>query len=92
MTTESLTFTRNANGAFSATFTSQGGSIIQIDRAEPSLISVSCGLPEMDKIPVGRFANGYTASEIFNLDVPSGVEVTIESGTAVTAAKIMYNE
>lgn len=91
-TISTLAFTKGTDGSYTARFTSTGPVTVQMERRKQSLVAVRANVPGMDEVPVCSFQNGYGADVIFNLDVPSGLEVSIKSGTEVLSAKILGND
>lgn len=88
MATSTLTFT-NKQGIWEAKFTSQGNTIIELEREKDGLVSVLANISGMRAVPVGQYNNGYGADAIIRVNVPSGIEVTVKSQSEVKAAKIM---
>lgn len=86
MATKNLTF-RNVGDKWAATFTAEGPSIVQIKRKAQGLCSVYANLADMSPVPIAVFQNPYVQDVIFNLEVPAGIEVTIESAVEVVSAK-----
>lgn len=87
MATSNLNFTKQ-DKSYVAKFTSQGTCVIEIERNEQSLIVVNANFDGMKEVPIASFNNPYVTSEIFELDLAEGIEVTIKSGTEVTNAKM----
>lgn len=88
--TTSLTFGKKGD-SYVATFSSQGPCVIEMERDKQSLVSVSANLEGMPPIPIGNFQNPYMPSLIFELDLPSGIAVTVKSSTEVRNAKMLTN-
>lgn len=74
------------------TFTSMGESIVEMERKGQGLCSIRANIEGMKSVPVTSFKNPYESNVIFNLDIPAGVEVTIESATEVINAKMITEE
>ncbi len=88
MATTNLTFTKQEN-VWVTSFVSKGSGIVQIERTSQGSVSVSANIVGMRSVPIASFNNPYTASVIFNLDLPVDIEVTIKSATEVTVAKML---
>lgn len=90
MATSTLNFTEE-NGVYAAKFTSEGNTIIELEREESGVVSVLANISGMRAVPVGQYSNGYGADAIIRVNVPSGLEVTIKSKSEVKNAK-MFTE
>lgn len=90
MATSTLNFTED-NGVYIAKFTSQGNTIIELEREGSGVVSILANISGMRAVPVGQYNNGYGADAIIRVNVPSGLEVTIKSQSEVKNAK-MYVE
>lgn len=86
-----LNFTENA-GVWIANFISQGNTVIEIERTKPSTILILANLEGMKPVIVGSYPNNYSNNAIFNIQVPKGIEVTIESPTEVIDAKLQIED
>ena len=87
----SLNFQKNGQ-TYQTRFTSSGGGcIVQLERDENSQVVVYANLPGMEPTLISIVKNQYDTGIMFRLDVPSGIEVTIESVTEVKSAK-MFTE
>lgn len=91
MATTNLTFNK-VGDKYQTSFTSEGESIVQIERKAQGLCSVRANIEGMAPVPITSFQNAYENNVIFNLDIPAGIEVTIESATEVTNAKMFTEE
>lgn len=85
-TTNNLTFTKSGE-AYKASFVSGGLCTVQMKRKKMGGLTVSANISGMDAVPVISDAR-FSADAIFNVDVPSGLQVTVTSATEVTEAKI----
>lgn len=83
-----LTFIKSDDG-YIANFTSTGLCVIEMERDKSSLISVRANIEGMESVPMAVFKNEYSANAIFEVNVPSGIEVTIKSATEVANAKML---
>lgn len=87
MATNDLIFTRNARNWWESKFVSSGNVVtIQIQRAAYGSFVIYANLPGMKETPAGT-SDGTNI--LFAVDFPEGVEVTIESMTEITSAKIL---
>lgn len=75
-------------GTYKATYISWGAATVQLERSGTGAVTVYANLPDMEAVAVSEI-EGAEASVIFNAAIPAGVEVTIESGSEVTAAKML---
>lgn len=82
-----LEFTQEGSG-YVARYVSWGAAVVQLERAAAGAVSVSANLPGMEAVQIESFDDARQ-NVIFNAAVPSGVEVTIESATEVTAANML---
>lgn len=87
MAATNLTFSK-VGDKWSTKFTATGEGIVEIEREKQGLCSVYANISGMAAVPIVSFQNPYVRDVIFNLDVPVGIEVTIESATEVTNAKM----
>lgn len=88
MATKTLNFTKD-KGIWVAEFTSEGNTIIELEREENGVVSVLANISGMRAVPIGQYSNGYGADAIIRVNVPSGIEVTVKSQSEVKTAKIM---
>ena len=88
MATRALQFTKT-NNEWVANFTSEGNTVVEIEREESGLVAVRANLSGMRAVPISTYNNGYTNDAIIRINVPVGVEITIISQTEVTNAKMM---
>lgn len=84
--TNNLTFTKS-DRVYKATFVSGGLCTVQMKRKTIGNITVSANINGMDAVPVSNQMY-YNSDVIFNIDVPSGLQVTVTSDAEVTDAKI----
>lgn len=90
MTVNDLTFTQNAINRWQAKFNSGGSNVtVQVLRDKESFLIVYANLPGMEKVAVYTPGGNAPRNLLFSVDVPEGMEVTIESGSEVVKAKIM---
>ena len=77
-------------GAWVAEYNSQGDAVVQVARSKAGGLSVKAGLDGMEPKDIFGLSE-YEAgtNTIFAVQVPAGVKVRIESGSEVTAAKIL---
>lgn len=89
MATTNLSFSKQGN-TWVAKYTSQGDAVVQLEREDGGKVVVYCNLDGMPATPISTCIE-YEAGKhvIFNAAIPAGVEVTIESGSEVTAAKML---
>lgn len=87
--TKQLIFSKQGN-IWKGKYTSQGDTVVQLSRKSSGKVAVYCNLEGMPATPIHTWTD-YDAGQnvIFNAAVPSGVEVTIESATEVTAANML---
>lgn len=69
-------------------FTSAGNTVIEIERKDMGLISVTANISGMRPVPVSQYNNGYTADAIIYIKLPAGLEVEVKSETEVTRAQM----
>ena len=85
MTTE-LTF-ENINGVNTCNISGySNGDVLQIQTQSKAPVVVSANIPEMPPAVIGIFENPYGNSVIFSLDIPDGLEITIETQTPIISA------
>lgn len=90
MATNNLTFTQTAAHKWEAKFVATGEKVVvQIDRAKAGAFHAFANLPGMTPVPVASATDLGGANLIFELNVASGVEITLQSLTEPTSAKIM---
>lgn len=88
MATTTLNFTKQGD-VWVANFTSQGNTIIELERESGGVVSVLANIEGMRAVPVGQYNNPYSADAIICVNVPTDVQVTIKSASEVKNAKIM---
>lgn len=81
-----LTFTKKES-RYVTNFTSGGNCVVQIQRREESYLHVLANIPGMDPVRIDKL-DPYSDNIFFSLKVPAGLEVTIESGSEVSSAKL----
>lgn len=87
MTTD-LVFEKIEGEKWSCTFPSEGNSVVEVEREQAGSVIVYASLEGMREVDVLNFANARKDT-IFQLEIPVGVTVRIESAKEVTKAKIM---
>lgn len=70
-----------------ASFTSSGSTTVQIDRESKDYLTVYANIEGMNKVSI--FNATIYEDFIFDVDVPEGVVVTIESGIPVVKAMMI---
>lgn len=90
MAATDLSFSKNEENKYVASFASEGPVTIQVKRQEAGSLNIYANIDGMDAIYVGGYGlyNG-SANLIFNVDVPAGVNVSVESFTEVLEAKVV---
>lgn len=91
MATKTLNFYED-KGLYLARFTSEGNTVIELEREENGVVSVSANISGMRPVPVGQYNNGYGADAIIRVNVPMGLEVTVKSQSEVKNAKMFVAE
>lgn len=91
MATSTLSFTEK-QGIWEAKFTSEGNTVIELEREESGVVSLLANLGGMRPVAIGQYNNGYGADAIIRVNVPSGVEVTVKSQSEVKNAKMLVIE
>lgn len=84
MATE-INFTKDGSKKEVASFTSQGPVVVQVLRDGKNYFTVYANLDGME--PVSIFSTTTLQNLIFEVDVPEGVIVTMESYSHVSSAK-----
>lgn len=69
--------------------TSKGKAVVQLKRSERGLLSIVANLPDME--PVSVCTKYADKDVIFEVDIPIGVEYTIQSWSKVQQASILSN-
>lgn len=90
MAATDLSFSKNEENKYVASFASEGPVTIQVKRQEAGSLNIYANIDGMDAIYIGGYGpyNG-SANLIFNVDVPAGVNVSVESFTEVLEAKVV---
>lgn len=89
MATSNLTFTKNALNRWACKFSSSGAkNVVQLEKAGCEPVTVYANLTGMAPVAVFTSGRQNTDSVIFEIDMPEGVEVTVESMDEVITAKI----
>jgi hypothetical protein len=92
MAATDLQFSKNSENRYEAQFVSEGAVTIQMERSGSGYINVYANLDGMDKKFIGGYGSYNGGSnEVFTVDVPSGITVTIESLQEVVSAKMLSN-
>lgn len=90
MATKDLAFEKKENGRYAAAFTSQGvRTVVQLEREERSDIVVYLRINGMAGHGASPAFYGASENFMFEVNVPQGVEVEVESLTQVTTAKLL---
>lgn len=63
--------------------------VVQVDRDAPGLLLVWANVEGMRRVPVMRVEEDEMYDVIFEVDMPAGVTVTVESYGEPAAAKVM---
>lgn len=87
-----ISFSENESGSHVASWTSTGAVTVQVERTKMRPVVVYANIPGMKPTVVARYENPYGNSVIFGVDLPVGVEVTVEVGCAVAQAMAMDKE
>lgn len=88
MAATDLSFSKNEGNKYVASFVSEGPVTIQVKRQEAGPLNIYANIDGMDAIYVGGYGPyNSSANLIFNVDVPAGVNVSVESFTEVLEAK-----
>lgn len=88
METTALSFNKQSDGTYAASFVSTGLATIQISRKTRGIVSVRANIPGMTPVPVIQLDSPYSTDVIFELDIAEGLEVTVISSSEVLDAKI----
>lgn len=91
METTALSFVKNGEDRYEATFVSEGDCVIELERKEQRIVVVYAALDGMKYVPIANFHNPDVTDVIFRLRVPEEVLVKIKSGSVVSSGK-MYVE
>ena len=83
-----LNFNKIAD-AYVAEFTSEGNTVVQLEREKWGEIGVACGIGSLEPVSVAQFQSGYSPNVIFAVNVPSGVKVVVRSQTEVKRAETL---
>lgn len=75
-----------------ARYTSEGNTVVQLEREKWGEVSVLAGIGGLDAVPIAQFKNGYTPNVIFAVNVPAGVNIVVKSQTEVTNAQILVEQ
>ena len=87
-----LEFARTADGGSEATFVSQGGATVQIQRTAMKGVTVLGNIPGMPPCVVGTYGNPFNKGILIAVDLPVGVTVTIRCACEVESAKMMTDD
>lgn len=86
---EDLVFTEK-DGGYESSLVSQGNPIVvHLVREKNSAVSVTAALGDLPEVAIGAIDNPYSTDEIFSVDVPQGVKITVRSLTEVAQAKVL---
>lgn len=87
-----LNFTKQGDH-YAASFTSQGDVIVQMMRTGAGYINVFANIEGMYAKSIASWSQyDGNANMLFRLCLPKGLIVTIESGSEVSTAKVLYEE
>lgn len=89
MATKNLEFTKNADGDYIATFTSEGASVVELERSKQGVVMVYAAIPGMTPIYIGGYMSPHSASQMIDINVLHGLEIKIVSKSEVSDAKVM---
>lgn len=93
METKDLSFTLSGTEYHSETFTSTGGrTVAHLEREEQGTVYVSARLPGMQRWSLCAVFGTVSGSFAFEINLPAGVEVRVDSRTKVKAARILVEE
>lgn len=82
-----LVFEKDENGHWVASFTSTGETMaLEINRTEGGTLQIFGNLEGMEKVLLKNFGPGAFKNQLFEVDVPGNVTITVESYTEVTGA------
>lgn len=83
-----LTFTKNSQNQWEASFIASGDRIgVEVNRSSSGPLIVSVSIDGLNKKSIRSFSPDSDADLIFEVDVPAEIEISIISFTEVTAAK-----
>lgn len=84
-----LTFSKNSQDQWEASFTATGDRIaVEVNRTSSGPLVVSASIDGLNKKTIHNFSPDSDADIIFEVDVPAEIEISILSFTEVTAAKV----
>lgn len=84
-----LNFSKDGN-IWRSQYTSKGDTVVQLSRKRGGKVVVYCNIEGMPATPVHTWSDyEFGQYVIFNVAVPEGVVVTIESASEVTAANML---
>ena len=89
MAIKNLEFAKNSDGDYIATFTSEGTSVVELERSEQAAVMIYASIPDMTPIYIGGYMSSYSPSLIIGIDVMSGLEVSVVSKSEISKAKLM---
>lgn len=85
-----LSFTQNSSNRWEASCTSSGDRIaVEITRTKSGPLIVYGNITGLGKKMIHDFGPSAEDTVIFEIDVPADIDITIESFTEVTSAKIV---
>lgn len=85
-----LSFTKNSSNRWEASCTASGDRMaVEIARTNPGPLIVYGNIIGLGKKILHDFSPSAEATVIFEIDVPADIDITIESFTEVTSAKIV---
>lgn len=83
-----LNFSEN-NGVWEAKYTSSGNSVIQVERNKPGSLEILANLTGFQPVMVNKYESFYNSNVFFKVEIPAGIEITIQSETEVMNAKML---
>lgn len=88
-TTIELTFQKAGNEKYAASFVSNGyPAVVELQRAQSASVKIYASLGGMEAVPVDYRLYG-TNPVIFQVEVPAGLEITVESPVEVITGKLL---
>lgn len=90
MEVKDLTFSMNESGRYSAQFTTSGTrTVLQMDREKGGTIIVQTRVPGMTDFAHCAIFYYGNQNYSFEVNLPEGIEVRVQSYTKITEAKIL---
>lgn len=88
MATTDLNFTQDESGSYKASFVSQGKCVVELERVKRGTVSVYANIEGMPPCQVATVDPAWQPSAAIEVDIMSGLTVTIVSGSEVLSAKM----